>query len=74
MHEDRLISPHVTYVQTERARDQLHDTAQHRYSCVDACPTDVRTCLSEFARAIPQSPLDTSVAIALPHTHALRAS
>ena len=50
-HEDRLISPHATYVHTEHARDQLHDTAQHRYSCVEVCPTDVRTCLSEFARA-----------------------
>ena len=73
VHEDRLISPHVTYVHTQHARDYLHDTAQHRYSCVEVCPDDVRTCLSEFARAIQASPLDTCVSIALPHKHALKA-
>ena len=74
VHEDRLISPHVTYVHSQQARDQLHNTAQHRYSCVELCPADVRTCLSEFARAINASPLDTSVSIALPHKHSCKAS
>ena len=64
------ISPHVTYVHTDDARDQLHSFAQHRYSCVEVAPEDTRTVLSEFSRAIYASPLDTTVSIALPHKHA----
>jgi hypothetical protein len=55
--KDILISAHVTSVQTVTARDQLHKTRQHRYESVGVCPSDVRTCLSEFARAIMKSPL-----------------
>ena len=72
VHEDRLISPHVTYVHTDEARDQLHTSAQHRYSCVEVAPEDARTVLSEFSRAIFASPLDTTVSIALPHKHAYK--
>ena len=36
---DRLISAHVAYVHTvtATAREQLHGTAQHLYSCVEVC-------------------------------------
>ena len=71
--EDVSISAHVSCVHTVTARDQLHDTAQHRCLCV-VCPSDAPTCLSEFARAFIKSPLDTLVSIDLPHIHAHKVS
>ena len=64
---------HMRMVHGDTAFNQLNVSAQHSHTCIEVAPEDTRVCLSQVARAINAAALSTTVTVAIPRKHALRA-